>query len=242
MRRHAGPSALSRVLGVVGELLITAGVIIFLFLLWQLWWTDVIASREQEKLVGAFYEENEQRVADTVAPEYRTAPPGLGDADGIRASDGTNAVWGVLRVPAFGDDYRVGIAEGVDLASVLDKGSLGHYPETQLPGELGNFALAGHRQSYGAALWSQPDLEVGDPLIVETADTFYVYRVTEHSIVAPSAIEVLEPVPGQPGVSAEGYYLTLTTCHPPFVSNQRWITHAELDYWTPRAEGTPKEL
>lgn len=243
MGRHAKarPSALSRVLGVVGELLITAGIIVFLFIIWQLWWTDIVADREQSRLVSEFYIENPETETDEVSPEYRETPPEI-DGDPIRASIGTNNIWGILHVPAFGDDYQVGIAEGVDLRSVLDKGSLGHYPETQLPGELGNFALAGHRQSYGAALWAQPDLNEGDPLIVETADTYYVYRVTSHEVVAPSAIEVLAPVPGEPEMSADGHYMTLTTCHPPFVSNERWITYAELDYWTPRDEGTPKEL
>lgn len=242
MRRHAKgkPSAFSRVLGVTGELFITAGVVVFLFILWQVWWTDIIAGREQARLVGNFYDE----VADSgdgIGTEHRDDPP-LVDVDSIRPTIGTNNIWAILHVPAFGDDYQVGIAEGVDLRTILDQGSLGHYPETQLPGEPGNFALAGHRQTYGAPLWAQPDLEIGAPLIVETADNFYVYRVTEHEIVAPSAVEVLAPVPGDPGAAADGHYLTLTTCHPPFVSNQRWITYAELDYWMPRSEGVPKEL
>lgn len=231
----------SRVLGVVGELLITAGIIIALFIVWQFWWTDVLASREQDRLISEFYVDNPEPGADAVAPEYRSDPPDIDDGS-VRASIGTNNVWGILHVPTFGADYQVGIAEGVGLQTVLDKGSLGHYPETQLPGELGNFAVAGHRQSYGAALWSQPDLGAGDPLIVETADIFYVYRVTGHEVVAPSAIEVLAPVPGSPELSPDGHYMTLTTCHPPFVSNERWITYAELDYWTPRTEGKPKEL
>lgn len=243
MGRHANtkPSALSRVLGVLGELLITAGVVVLLFVVWQIWWTDIIAGREQGRLVSEFRQEVGETEVDQEGTEYRGDPP-LVDVDAIRASLNTNEIWGIMHVPAFGDDYEVGIAEGTDLKSVLDKGSLGHYENTQLPGELGNFALAGHRQSYGAALRQQPDLEVGDALIVETAETWYVYRVTEHEVVAPSAIEVLAPVPGHPETPADGYYLTLTTCHPPFVSNERWITYAELDYWMPRDEGTPKEL
>lgn len=243
MGRHAKtkPSALSRVLGVVGELLITAGLIILLFVIWQIWWTDVIANREQSKLVSEFRQEIPEPEVETEGTEYRTDPPPV-DADAIRASLNTNEIWGIMHIPAFGDDYEVGIAEGTDLASVIDKGSLGHYENTQLPGELGNFALAGHRQSYGAALRQQPDLVEGDALIVETAETYYVYRVTGHEVVAPTAIEVIAPVPGQPGVEADNYYLTLTTCHPPFISNERWVTYAEFDYWMPRSEGTPKEL
>lgn len=239
----ARPSALSRVLGVFGELLLTAGIIVFLFLVWQLWWTDVIAGREQSRLVESFYDENDTGTGGgDVSPEYRTDPPSAAGTGAIRDSVDTNEIWGVLHVPAFGDDYQVGIAEGIDLKSVLDRGSLGHYPETQLPGEVGNFAVAGHRQSYGAPLRNQPSLAIGDPLIVETSDTYYVYRVTEHEIVAPSAIEVLAPVPMQPGAPPNGHFMTLTTCHPPFVSNERWITFAELDYWAPRSEGTPKEM
>lgn len=244
----ARPSALSRVLGAVGEVLLTAGIIVFLFLVWQLWWTDVIASREQSRLVESFYDENNGMGSDgdaaerVPAPEYRTDPPSAAGTGAIRDSVDTNELWAVLHVPAFGDDYQVGIAEGIDLKSVLDRGSLGHYPETQLPGEVGNFAVAGHRQSYGAPLWNQPSLAIGAPLIVETSDTYYVYRVTEHDIVVPSAIEVLAPVPMQPGAPPNGHFMTLTTCHPPFVSNERWITFAELDYWAPRSEGTPKEM
>lgn len=245
MGRHtkAKPSAPTRVLGVVGELLITAGVIIILFVVWQIWWTDVIAGREQSRVVSEFREEIPEPAEEPAdePTEYRSDPPVI-DTAAVKASIGTNDLWGVMHIPAFGDDYEVGIAEGTDLSTVIDKGSLGHYTDTAMPGELGNFALAGHRQSYGAALRNQPDLEAGDPLIVETAEYFYVYRVTEHEIVAPTAIEVLAPVPGNPGVAADGYYLTLTTCHPPFISNERWITYAELDYWMPRSEGTPKEL
>ncbi|WP_182353819.1 class E sortase [Flaviflexus huanghaiensis] len=236
-------SVLSRVLGVVGELLLTGGIVVFLFLVWQLWWTDVMASREQSQLLSEFYErtEGEGDSPGVLAPEYRSDPPSA-DSNAIRDGIDTNTIWAVLHVPAFGDDFQVGIAEGVDLKKVLDRGSLGHYPETQLPGELGNFAVAGHRQSYGAPLRHQPSLPIGSPLIVETADTYYVYRVTDHEIVAPSATEVLAPVPNQLGAPPNGHFMTLTTCHPPFVSNMRWVTFAELDYWAPRSEGTPKEM
>lgn len=241
MKQRRGPSLGLRILGVIGELLITIGLVLALFIVWQVWWTDIGAHKEQREIVASFRAD-----APTPPPAEEgkrgEGPPPLLDNDAIKASLNTNEPWGIMHIPRFGDDYEVAIAEGVDLASVLDKGSLGHYEDTALPGELGNMALAGHRQTYGAPLKHQPDLQAGDPLIIETKDYWYVYRVTTHDIVDPSYTDAVLPVPGKRGEVPTKYLLTLTTCHPPFVSNERWITYAELDYWMPTESGTPKEL
>lgn len=244
--RHVQPPARKpsfglRLLGVIGELLITIGLVLALFIVWQVWWTDIGAHKEQRELVANFRAETDTAPPSEEGKRGEGPPPTL-DGDAIKASLNTNEPWGVMHIPRFGSDYEVAIAEGVDLASVLDKGSLGHYPDSALPGELGNMAIAGHRQTYGAPLKQQPDLEEGDPLIIETKDYWYVYRVTSHDVVSPSYTAAVAAVPGDPTATPDKYLLTLTTCHPPFVSNQRWVTYAEFDYWMPTDSGTPKEL
>ena len=133
------------------------------------------------------------------------------------------------------------IAEGTGM-DILDGGFVGHYPSTQMPGEIGNFALAGHRQSQGKPFRYVEELEDGDPLIVRTEDHFYVYRVSSNRIVYPDQVEVLAPNPFDPEEEPSTSVMTLTTCHPLWSIRERWIVHAELDYWTDADDGRPADL
>lgn len=78
--------------------------------------------------------------------------------------------------------------------------------------------------------------------MVETADAFYVYEVTESLIVMPQDVEVIAPTPGEPGVEPTEQMLTLTACHPMFSARERYIVHAEFAYWTDREDGIPEAL
>jgi sortase A len=86
----------------------------------------------------------------------------------------------------------------------------------------------------------------GDPIVVETADAWFVYRVLGdpatgsftgdpsgipgQEIVLPTEVSVISPTPGAAAdAPATGAYLTLTTCHPKFSAQQRLIIHARLD-------------
>lgn len=69
-----------------------------------------------------------------------------------------------------------------------------------------------------------------------------MYRVTGHEIVTPDRSDVIAPVPGAPGEAPTQRLLTLTTCHPLWSTAERWIVHAALDGWVPRAEGVPAEM
>jgi len=111
-----------------------------------------------------------------------------------------------------------------------------------MPGDIGNFAVAGHRTTFGKPLNRVAELEIGDPLIVWTPDTWYVYRVTETLIVLPTQVEVIAPVPGRPGAVPTERMITLTTCHPMFSARERFIVHGVLDYWAPTSSGTPAEM
>ncbi|MFD5912775.1 class E sortase [Streptomyces massasporeus] len=116
----------------------------------------------------------------------------------------------VLRVPRFGRDFAPVIVEGVSQAA-LAKGP-GHFPETALPGEPGNFAVAGHRTGWGQPFNKLPELKKGDTIDVEWKRTTYTYRVTHSKVVEPSDVGVLLPVPGKPGARPDKARITLITC------------------------------
>ncbi|SDB88524.1 sortase A [Sanguibacter gelidistatuariae] len=228
-----------RITGVVGELMITVGVLLALFVVWQLWWTDVTAARAREATLVA---QGWDAPPLTVAPaaDLPTGdPPVLGP---VPVGD----VFARLYVPRFGADYEVPIASGVDKRTILDTGNIGHYPETAMPGDLGNFSLAAHRTTYSKPFNQIADLQPGDAIVVRTEDAWYVYEATESLIVMPSQVEVISPIPGLlPGEEIPELterYITLTSCHPMFSARQRFITHGVFKYWMPVSAGTPAEL
>lgn len=224
------PSVGNVLLGFFGELLITAGIIVGLFVVWQVYYTDVIGQREASSHILEFEREAPEIGMAVAEKQYGPAP-----------EESTTGQFGVLYVPAWGEDYQVPIHEGVG-PEIIDNGYVGHYSDTQAPGEIGNFALAGHRQSRGKPFRYVEELEEGDPIIVRTKEHFYVYRVAEHRIVAPNQTEVLAPNPYDPEDEPSEAILTLTTCHPLWSIKERWIVHAELDYWTKADEGRPADL
>lgn len=233
-RRGSGAGRAGGALGILGELLLTLGALLLLFLVWQLWWTDVVADREQAGILEGLEQEWGTVDAEAVAPRQEGPPP-------VPETPAETKVWGTLHVPAF-DRPEFPLAEGVSLEQVLNVKGAGHYPQTALPGELGNVAIAGHRNTYGRVFEDIARLEAGDPIVVETADVFYVYEVTETLIVQPEDVEVIAPTPGQPGVEPTEQMLTLTACHPMFSARERIIVHAEFAYWTERDDGVPEAL
>lgn len=139
-----------------------------------------------------------------------------------------------LFIPAFGDDYVRTIAEGIDTQEVLNKIGVGHYPGTALPGEIGNFAIAAHRMTYGAAFENLDLLEQGDEIIVETKDGWYTYVVERSKIVAPDEVDVIAPTPENPEVVPSERWMTLTTCTPKWTSAKRLIVFAKFESFQSR--------
>ncbi|MEU3092530.1 class E sortase [Streptomyces massasporeus] len=136
------------------------------------------------------------------------APPRTAreDKPDPRAGD----AFAVLRVPRFGGDFAPVIVEGVSQAA-LAKGP-GHFPGTALPGEPGNFAVAGHRTGWGQPFNKLPELRKGDTIDIEWKRTTYTYRVTHSKVVEPSDVDVVLPVPGKPGARPDKARITLVTC------------------------------
>ena len=127
-----------RVAGWAGELLVTLGVLVLLFAAWQLWWTDVVSNRAQTQIVD--------RLEATFAREGAEATSAPVPANGIPDALNDEGAFAVLRIPRFGDDYARPIIEGTG-RGVLALG-VGPYVGTAGPGQVGNFALAGHRTTF----------------------------------------------------------------------------------------------
>ncbi|TGB08440.1 class E sortase, partial [Streptomyces sp. MZ04] len=146
--------------------------------------------------------------------------------------------YAVLRIPRIG--IRVPVAEGVSKRGVLNKGYVGHYSRTAQPGQAGNFALAGHRNTHGEPFRRIDRLRGGDELVVETRDAVYTY-VVDKVLPQTSARDsgVIAPVPRSAvkpghGYSSPGYYITLTTCTPEYTSKYRLIVWGKLRSMRPR--------
>lgn len=218
-------SAARRVTGVVGELFITAGVVVLLFVGYQLVWTNVQADR----VASAKADSLEKAWADDEPSDPEIAPD-LNDGD----------AFAILRIPRLGERYRVPIVQGVSLDDLAS--GVGHYPDTAMPGEIGNFSVAGHRATNGEPFAFLDQLAEGDAVVVETGTTWYTYEVTDEYIVPPTQVGVILPVPNEPGAEARQALMTLTTCNPRWASYERLIFHAALADELPKGEGRPAAL
>ncbi|MGW2030789.1 class E sortase [Streptomyces sp. NPDC001811] len=211
----------------IGEVFITTGVLMLLFVTYQLWWTNVRAHAQ----AGS----EAHQLQDDWANGKRNPgvfEPGQGFA--------------ILHIPKL--DVVAPIAEGVSNKKVLDKGMVGHYGEAPLKTAMpdartGNFGLAAHRNTHGEPFRYINRLKAGDAVVVETQDTYFVYKVTSMlPVTPPSNTSVLNPVPPGSGFTRPGRYITLTTCTPEFTSKYRLIVWGKMVQERPRSKGKPDAL
>jgi sortase A len=242
-------SMATKVVGVFGELLITAGVFVLLFLGWQLWWNSIVLTNEQASDATSLADDWKLPVVTGTTPTPAPAPPAGEPAAPVNYGD--PAVMGapsagedfaILYVPRFGADFKRTIAEGVDPQSVLNKGGAGHYEDTQMPGEVGNFAVAAHRDGWGSAFIKINELQIGDPIYVETQDGWYTYRYRDTEYVTPYGVGVIDPVPQVEGATAVDRLITLTSCNPLYIASERIIAYGAFESWQPRSAGPPAEI
>ena len=222
-------TALRRLIGAFGELLITLGVLLLLFVSWQLWWTDVTANRDQAGTIQALERgfvggRHGGGVADTGPLATLKSVP-FGEA------------FAIVRIPRFGADFARPVLEGTDHDTLI-KG-VGHYQGTAMPGLVGNFAVAGHRTTYGRPFSNIDLLRNGDVIVVETKASYVVYAVARHVIVTPNHVDVIAPVPQHPGVQPTEAWMTMTACHPKYSASQRYVVFAQLVRVIPRDNGLP---
>ncbi|MEU4925951.1 class E sortase [Streptomyces yokosukanensis] len=240
------------------EVLVTLGVLLMLLVVHQLWWTNREARRGAERQVEALEREwgtggsgagagaggGVVSPTDPASPSASSGDPGATGSRAPRrsyvpaAAPLRSQAYAVLTVPRLG--LRVPVAEGVSKADVLDKGYVGHYRGTQQPGQAGNFALAGHRNTHGEPFRYLPRLRRGDDIEVETRTATYTYDVdqvlpqtsaTDSGVVRPVPRSLVRP---SYGYDAPGYYITLTTCTPEFTSRYRMAVWGKLVSVRPR--------
>lgn len=231
-------------LTVIGELLLTAGVIIGGYLLWQPWYTQTVVAGKQESISAQTSQEWKGNVKP--APENDQTPAVYTGEIAVTAQPADTEVFGVMYVPAFGKTFSNVIAEGVSEWGVLNRSEkgIGRYPTSQLPGEPGNFAVAAHRSGpYTTPFKNIMNLKVGDAIYIETADGWYTYRFRSLEYVWPTEIDVINPFPRNDGSASDERILTLTTCHPKEAGDaERAIAYAVFESYQPLSFGPPAEL
>ncbi|MFG1805449.1 class E sortase [Streptomyces sp. NPDC049040] len=215
---------------IVGELFITTGVLMLLFVTYQLWWTNVRAHQQANGAAN-----NLQHQWDSASADPNRVPGTFSPGQGFA----------IMYIPKL--DVKAPIAQGVSKHDVLDKGMIGHYDgalNTAMPWDKsGNFAVAAHRNTHGEPFRYINHLERGDKVVVETASEYYTYEITSSlPSTPPTNTDVLKPIPAGSGYTAPGRYLTLTTCTPEFTSTNRLIVWGKLIEERPRSKGKPDAL
>jgi sortase A len=225
----------------VGRTFVTLGLLILLFVAYQLWGTGIFTARAQERLKKQFNAEvqkAEQQDGDnpvigpttTTGPTIpqsttTTTPPkpfvkGKSHLPPPEVTPPEGQVVGHIQIKKINLSWY--FVEGVQLSD-LAKGP-GHYPLTPLPGQFGNAAIAGHRTTHGAPFFRINELGPGD-LINITMDNGlqYTYQVdSQYQVVVPTDLGVLYPR------KPDDAELTLTACHPRYSASHRIVVHAVL--------------
>jgi LPXTG-site transpeptidase (sortase) family protein len=200
--------------GGLGELLLTAGVLVLLFVVYTLWGTGLQTANAQDELRDQLGLE----VGQIDKPKPKPVP-----LDKLELGD----AYGIIRIPRFGDDWEWVIVQGVEEADL--KNGPGHYLDSADPGELGNFAVAGHRSGHGEPFAPFPELRVGDTVEIETSAGTFIYQLDDAPDGDPNGNKinidetwVVDPVPGQPeSTKPTERRITITTCWPRLGSTHR---------------------
>jgi sortase A len=214
-----GVSRRRRTLTLLGVSFLVTGLALLAYVGWQLIGTNVVSAHKQHQLV------------EQLRDQWRTAPVPEGDEPDPHASLSATAL---VRIPRFGDDYVMPVLEGTtdeDLAS-----GLGHFEGSSDPGEVGNYALAGHRVTHGEPLRDMPSLQPGDRVLVETRDAVFTYVIDtdpDNLVVGFDDVWVVSPHPVNPdpdGVQPadDQRLLTLTTCAELFHTDDRMVVFGHL--------------
>ncbi|MFG1916177.1 class E sortase [Micromonospora sp. NPDC048898] len=214
---------------VTGEILITFGLVVLLFAGYEVWGKSAIVDAHQNDLTTELEQQwggpaDDPTVVPSAGPSVKPSPP-------VRGKPLAG-----LYIPKI--DKNLVVVEGVTQEDI--RYAPGHYPTSAMPGQVGNFSVAGHRNR--ATFWRLDELVEGDAVVVESKTDWYVYRVSQSRIVRPTQVEVVAPVPGEPNKKPTKRMLTLTTCNPKWDNYQRLIIHAELDRTQPKSAGRPAEL
>ncbi len=225
-----------------------------LFLAWQLWWNDAILASSQSSAAAHASRSWSAAVPSTPATASPTEPSSPSPTAGsaivnygapvvMSSEPAEDTAFAVMYVPRFGAGTQRQIAQGVG-TDVLNSTHLGvgHYAGTAMPGGVGNFAIAAHRSAYGGGMHLLNELQVGDPIYIQTKDGWYTYRFRNFEYVRASAVAVIDDVPQNVGTSTGQRLITLTTCNPLYSTSERIVAYGILDSWQPTSAGPPAAI
>ncbi|MFF1632294.1 class E sortase [Leifsonia sp. NPDC058248] len=244
------PSRRPTFLGILGEMFITAGVLVLLFLGWQVWWNSLVLAGQQTNAASSQSKEwlDQATASPSPSPSAGSTPSPRGSA--APAAPPTMTVqpadyqsFAVIYVPRLGADWKRTIRQTVDTEKVLNSydAGVGHYSHTQLPGQMGNFAVAGHDSGWGNTFIDLSKLRIGDRIYVQTKDGWYTYAFRNFEYVQPAAVSVIDAVPRQPDAKPTERLMTITTCNPPFHAGERLIAYTVFQGYQPTAD-VPNEI
>ena len=206
-----------------GEILISLGVVVLGFMAYMYWGTAVREGSAQRTFVSELHQQ-----WGSTGPSFAV----LTDPDNLTLGQ----PFALMRIPRLGRSWQFAVVQGTGLPQ-LALGP-GHVPGSALPGQVGNFAVAGHRVTAGNPFWSLPSLRAGDLVYVETIAGTYEYRVTgKPDLVSADDTAMLSPVPGHPGATPRQRLITLITCDPPWTGTNRIVVTGALVATLPRGPG-----
>jgi sortase A len=233
----------------ISELCITVGTLIVLFVVYVLFWTGVKADSAMNHQIDQLQEQwSKGAVGSGSAGSGSTGSgskaPTTAPVTESPKSPGPYAYgkpFAIMYIPRLGFTWNKPVLEGT-ATDVLKKG-LAHYRGTAQLGQTGNFAVAGHRRTYGDPLKDFPKLRRGDAVVLTDGTTWFTYRIDKGPYkTVPTDIGVIDPVPRASGYTRPGRYLTLTTCDPEWGHSHRLIVWAHLDSTQPVEAGKPEAL
>ncbi|MFF7793615.1 class E sortase [Streptomyces sp. NPDC007991] len=225
----------------VSELCITVGSLIVLFVVYVLFWTGVRADGVMDDQIARLQEQWAKPSAPPPAAGSSTAGGANAENPPKPAPYAQGKPFAIMYIPRLGFTWNKPVLEGT-ATGTLKKG-LGHYAQTAQLGQKGNFAVAGHRRTYGDPFKDFPQLRRGDAVVLTDGTTWFTYRIDKGPYkTVPSDIEVIDPVPRTSGYTRSGRYLTLTTCEPEWGHSHRLIVWAHLDSTQPVEAGKPEAL
>lgn len=231
---------------VVSDILVTISALAIVFYGWYTWLGDVLVGLHQAQTTRTLVNEWATPVDSSREFDRARGKPDGSDSNPnppVVKPPATGRPYAMLHIPRFGENFVRTIGQSVEVNKVLNNPNLGvgHYVTSSELGETGNFAIAGHRTTFGASFGKIDELRVGDRIYLETKDGWYVYRFRNIEFVYPTQSSVLRPVPSS-YVTAKDRLLTMTSCHPKLSAAERIIAYSVFESFVPRRFGEPIEI
>jgi sortase A len=207
-----------KLLALIGEILVSLGILVGLYALYQVSFSNTLADSSASSISVELQQKLDLSGAasDQVETEVFDLAP--------RQDEG----FALLYIPRLkADVWGTPIVEGTSYQALAS--GVGHYSKTELPGEVGNFAIAGHRATNGEPFARFERLQAGDLVHIRSVAGWFTYELFQDQKIPNSGVWVLEDQPS--GVIADSNQLiTLTTCDPRWNSTQRWAWWGKLIY------------